>query len=324
MDSSFFEVNMRNRYLKVKTKEQMILVIVAMAMAMVLSGCFTAKPDLKQLEAKATASPYDPQTHQALADQYYQKSILDKNTYEQNYISKALREYKKVLEITPNNAAVLGRVGLIQKDLGFYSEALKYLEQSLKLDIKPKKERKALAQLYYNEGVQAVTGQDYPRGMDLFSKVLRLDPGLKEARNNLAIIYYNLGSADISAGRYEAGIIKLGKALEYNPKYKEAEQNIGTAYAQMAGQLSNEGQLDKALEYFTKSLKIKSSDDIKKNMAVVYCKKAVALQKQRDKFTEAIGLYKQAIKCCPSGNENIIKSAQNNIKALEQRMKKKK
>jgi tetratricopeptide (TPR) repeat protein len=313
---------MRNGQLKVKPKEQMMLVV--MIMAVLLAGCFTAKPDLKQLEAKAAASPYDPQTHQTLADLYYQKSILDKNTYEQNYISKALTEYKKVLEITPNNAAVLGRVGLIQKDLGFYSEAQKYLEQSLKLDLTPKKEKKALAQLYYNEGVQAVTGLDYPRGQELFSKVLRLDPDMEEARSNLAIIYFNLGSGDISAGRYEAGITKLEKALTYNPKYKEAEQNIGVAYAQMAGQLSSEWQFDKALEYFNKSLKIKESDEIKKNMAVVYCKKAVALQKQRDQYEAAIDLYQQAIKCCPAGNENIIKNAQNNIKALEQRIKKKK
>jgi tetratricopeptide (TPR) repeat protein len=293
-------------------------------LAFALSGCFSSKPDIKLLETKAIASPYDPLVHQTLADAYYTRSVLDKHTYEQNYITKALTEYKRVLEMMPNNAPVLGRVGLIQKDLGFYSEAQKYLEQALKLDQNLKPERKTLAQLYYNEGVQAVTGLDYQRGLDLFNKALRLDPGLKEAYHNLAIAYYNLATTDITASRYEAGIAKLDKALAYDPKFAEAKQYKAAAYANLAGRYANEGQFDKALECFETSLKIKPSDETKRNMAVVYCKKAVSIQKQSDRYAEAIDLYTKAIKCCPDDSENIVKNAENNIKALEQRLKNKK
>jgi tetratricopeptide (TPR) repeat protein len=290
--------------------------------SLVLLSCGSSVPDIKLCEEMAVQNPGDPDVHYQLAEAYYKKSVINDTTYNKVFLNNALLEYKKVLEITPQNARVLGKIGIIQNDLGFYFEAQKYLEEALKINFKLKEERRLLAVIYYNEGVRAVEALDYAKGLEIFGKVLKLNPGLKEARHNLAVVYYNLGSNDLSNGSFDEGIKKLKKALEYKSNYKEAKQNIGLAYTQMADEMINQGKYDKALAMFALAAKYRKGDDIKKNIALVYCKKAVAIQEYRSKTKEAIALYKKAIKCCPDKNDTLVQNARSNISTLEQRLKK--
>lgn len=101
----------------------------------------------------------------------------------------ARRFFIRSLKKNPGNTAAHYNLGLLNYDLGFYREALKYLDRAAALDPE-------FADAYYSRGMVYWKEKDYGRASRDFTRALQLDPGNKNAliRRNLSNIYLHRGT----------------------------------------------------------------------------------------------------------------------------------
>jgi tetratricopeptide (TPR) repeat protein len=77
----------------------------------------------------------------------------------------------------------------------------------------------------YQEGVKAVSAQDWNKAIELLTKAVQSEPKNADAHNLLAFSHRKKGNFDSSFAHYE-------EALKLNPGHKPAHEYIGEAYLQ--------------------------------------------------------------------------------------------
>jgi Flp pilus assembly protein TadD len=130
----------------------------------------------------------------------------------------ALAEYRKALEIDPNNAEALLNLATIYEHMGHSQEAEASYKQAIALRPDYWSGYLALALFYDDE-------KRYSESVDQLKRVIELTPDNPTAYSDLGAIYMDIGDAK----SYEAAGAAFRKSIELAPNY-EAYSNLGYLY----------------------------------------------------------------------------------------------
>ncbi len=268
---------------------------------------------------------------------------------------KVLSYYRKCLEIRKKLgdkngiATTLNHIGLEYKKRGDFVRALTHYEKAL---IIAEEERilHKIAQVSNSIGTIYAYQLDFDKAVEYFERSLQISQdSLKGQRSSIYLS--NLGNAYTELGQLEDGLDYYQKSL----KMREAvydhmvlnKRDTRKIQLDIAKNLNNigriykeQGQLDKAFDYYNKSLKIKS--EINDNNGIVYSLTEIgALYKEQGQYAKAIenckkaenlakklgNLFTQEIACgClyetykALGNDNLALTCHENMSRLQDSM----
>jgi tetratricopeptide (TPR) repeat protein len=148
---------------------------------------------------------------------------------------KALSEYRRAIEISPNYAKAYNSMGLALEKLGRDDEAIRAFEEAAAID-------STLATARNNAGSYYLRHGDVERARTWFEKAIAIDPGLAEARLNLAAILADEGKLNDAAHQ-------LQSAVAAEPDFKEGWDALGRL-------LQRVGDLSRATSAFARAVSI--------------------------------------------------------------------
>ena len=119
-----------------------------------------------------------------------------------------------------------------------FSGLLSAQEDTVKVSIGQEPEQ--LAELDYNNGLEALQKKDFNTAVELFTRSLIIKPGFDKALSNRAIAYTNLK-------RYEEALSDIRQAIMHNPENEEHYFNKSLIFAGLAQRDSQEVALDQCL-----------------------------------------------------------------------------
>ncbi len=131
--------------------------------------------------------------------------------------AQAIGQYKKAIEILPDNTEALYNLGVCYYATGDKENALKVYEQALKAT--PEYTNAA-----NNAGVIYFERKEYEKAENYFQQALKYDPGNSDALGNLGAINHNLGKLKEAIDYYK-------KALSLNPANQNVKGNLEKAEA---------------------------------------------------------------------------------------------
>jgi tetratricopeptide (TPR) repeat protein len=198
--------------------------------------------------------------------------LCDKNLPTANATEKrAFLSYK---------ASACNNIGYIYQNQGDVKRALEYYHKGLKIQ-EEISDKKGLAQSLNNIGFIYQNLNDLQKTLDYYNRSLAIREeigdkrGIGESLNNLGLVYRKYGDpfckSQIKDACMQSGV---QKALEYylrSLKIKEEikDQNgIGISYNNLGGVYSFLGDYEKALEYFNKSLDLRKQSNDKQGMSI--------------------------------------------------------
>jgi tetratricopeptide (TPR) repeat protein len=158
-------------------------------------------------------------------------TLAEKGQYE-----ASIAEWKRALEISPNDAKAHNNLGRALAGKGEFAEAVQHWQQAVAIN-------PSYAEAHNNLGVAAVRNARYNEAVAHFRKALDIYPTNAELHNNLA-------SALAGRGKFNEAVAHWQKALEINPRYAEAYNDFGNG-------LFSKGRLDEAIVQWQKSLEAK-------------------------------------------------------------------
>jgi tetratricopeptide (TPR) repeat protein len=130
-------------------------------------------------------------------------------------LDAAAGEFKKALEIHPEDAEVRYNMGVVFFAKGNYDAAIAEYRKSLNTEAANPQVYNNLGTALFAEGLeQEAAGQ--------FQKAIALAPLYAEA-------HYNLGNVFLKQGRLEEAVGCYRRALEINPRYPDAQNNLQVA-----------------------------------------------------------------------------------------------
>ena len=206
-------------------------------------------------------------------------------------LDKATLAFKKVTELSPNNADGYNNYGVILKSQGKLEKAIEFYNRAILL--KPN-----YADAYKNIGNAFQSQGKLEKAIEAYTKALFLMPNNVDTN-------FNTGNTYRELGKPEEAIEAYTKALILKPDYAEAYNNMGVAF-------HDQGKLDKALEAYTKALVIKPDyDEGHYNMGNTL--------KDQGKLNKAIEAYTKAISFNPNytnayNNMGVVLKAQGKLK----------
>jgi len=167
----------------------------------------------------------------------------------QNNIKKAIRCYKKAIELKPD-ASTYCYLGLVYKDNVEYDEAIKCFNEGLKLCF----DDNCIARLYSNLGFTYIGKRQFIEAIDCFDKVLALQDIDVEVKE-MAI--FAMGTLYSDIGNYTEAIKYLVKFIEINNNLKEDTKR---AYYILGKAYYNTENFNDAQECFQNLLELKIND----------------------------------------------------------------
>jgi tetratricopeptide (TPR) repeat protein len=184
----------------------------------------------------------------------------------------AAAEWKKALELSPEDAKIHMNLGVSLAATGKSEEAAQEYRKAIAIDAED-------AEIRVNFGVALAGAGRMAEAVAEYEKALELSPDYPEAHNNL-------GLAKASEGKLEEAIGHYRKALEINPQYAAIHNNLGAA-------LARQGKLEEAIVHFQKFLEINpDSVDVHGNLI-----RALA---QAGRTAEAAGLFEGILRLHPN------------------------
>lgn len=184
--------------------------------------------------------------------------------------------YKQLLDIVPNFAEALYRLGLVAQEDGQLDEAAAYIERAIQAD--PNQPF-----YYYSLGLILLDRGEHQEAKILLQRALALNPNFAQAHNQLGIITQG-------EQRFDEAVHYFQAAVSANPAYARAHNNLGNL-------LKAQGNLAAAIACFREALRL----DPQYSLALINL--AGALMEQGE-LGEAEKLYFRAIELNPNAPQN--------------------
>jgi predicted O-linked N-acetylglucosamine transferase (SPINDLY family) len=181
---------------------------------------------------------------------------------QQGRLDEAIADFRRAVQIDPDNAVAHGNLGLALILQGRLDEAIANCRRCVEL--KPD-----VAEGYSNLGRAWMAQGRIEEALACFRRALELRPGFAEAHNRLGLALQAQGNWQPAAASYR-------QALQANPAFPEAHLNLGNA-------LKEGGHLEEAVACYRRALQLKP------DYVEAYCNLVVALSAQ--------GLSQEAIAC---------------------------
>jgi len=198
-----------------------------------------------------------------------------------NY-TQAISYYKKSLKISEQSenkkgiASSFGNIGLVYTWQGDYPKALEYHFKALKMG-EELNDKSRIAICLGNIGIVYWRQGDYPKALEHYFKALKMDEELGDKSDiaadlsNIGLVYYDQGDYP-KALEYYFKALKMAEELKYKQLQANTLGNIGNVYVEQGKAHPNpsqrEGLFNRALEYYTKALKMDEELGNKNGIAV--------------------------------------------------------
>jgi CHAT domain-containing protein/tetratricopeptide (TPR) repeat protein len=198
-------------------------------------------------------------------------------------------------------AAAFNNLGLIKMKLGLYAEALDYFNKAENLTSNIKENLKDLAFIYNNKSRIYTFRRSYSTAIEFLEKAIRINQNLEisdsSVLQSLSTAYLNLGIIYYEMRDYNSALENLGKSarLKLNNNLSETE----LTFLNLAKTYAHTGSLDKAEEYFTRSLNTINNKFGKDyyRLAEVYFDYGLFLRSE-GRNTEAFEAHSKALSIC--------------------------
>jgi tetratricopeptide (TPR) repeat protein len=172
---------------------------------------------------------------EAPATDFYRQSDEAFDLLTKGQHDKALAEFRKLVEIEPDDTAALNNLGSALSETGQFDQAVAQFRKVLSIDPDNYK-------AYSNLGVALGRIGKFEEAAAQFEQALSISPD--DARTHSAF-----GAVLFNSGRADAAMPHLEKALDLNPGDTDARNNLG-------GILARSGRFDEAIPHFRKALEI--------------------------------------------------------------------
>jgi tetratricopeptide (TPR) repeat protein len=167
-------------------------------------------------------------------DQSKDHNNLGKALAQEGRINEALDEFQAALKISPNNADAETNIGAVLLQQGAISEAISHLRRAVeKFPRQP--------QAHINLGNALLENGETDSAIAEYEKTLELPFDYAES-------HYSIANALRKKGDVEGAITHYRKALELRPDYANAHNNLGNA-------LRQQGRIEQAEEAYEAALK---------------------------------------------------------------------
>lgn len=151
-----------------------------------------------------------------------------------NQTYKARETYLKAIQANPNDAEILFKTGQFFLFVKKYDEAKRYLNEALKLD-------ESYPKVYFFIGQAFKETQDTAKAIEFFKRAIQVDAGDYDSYIQLAQLYTKLHSSE---------------ALKYLEAAINTNDGIDEAYYARGFYYQQEGQIEKALNDYQKTITI--------------------------------------------------------------------
>ena len=179
----------------------------------------------------------------------------------------ALKAFKKVISLSPNNPDGFSNLGVTLQEQGKLDEAIEAFNKALSL--KPD-----YAEVYYNMGIALQDHGNLQEAIDAYKKTLSIKPDYAQAHNNI-------GNVLLEQRKFKESIEAYKKALTLNPNYAQAQLNMGNAQ-------KGQRNFQEAIEAYNNAIIIKP------DCAEAYFNIGIVLQEQ-EKLEKASEAYENAL-----------------------------
>jgi len=162
--------------------------------------------------------------------------------------SAAAEEYRKALEVTPNDATVHNKLGICHQHLGNEGQARREYDRALQLD-------PGYAEVWNNIGTLEQARRRFKPAVRAYKKAIETKPGL-------ATPWKNLGNAYLALGRLQEAFEAFQESFRLDPTVLLENQGPGIPAAgvdaatqgyYLAKLLAANGQTDAALEFLRRA-----------------------------------------------------------------------
>ena len=163
---------------------------------------------------------------------------------------------KRALQVNPDSIGALSQLAELERDRGNLDEAIRLFEIAMEID-------DSLPFLYQGYGDVLQRAGRLEGAEEAFQMVLQLDPDSFKAHYNLGVTYGNQRRIDDAVAEYE-------KALEIGPNHPEAS----LAHNNLGAIALDRGQTDEAMEHFERSVGVAPRHlESRYNLALIYMEK---------------------------------------------------
>ena len=226
-----------------KSREQLWITVVVALLVSALAACGGEPP---------TPTPVPPSPTPALtptpsADEHIDRGVA---YAEQGQLDEALAEYRRAIELEPDNAGAYRNVGTSLGEQGQWEEAAVAYERAIELDPEFGEAYGDLVAVYLNL-------ERLSDAVAAGERAIELSPDYAGAHNNLGVAYREQGRTDEATaqwqeaieldpdnvnprvhlgrsygmqGRLDEAIVQLQEAIRIDPDYANAHFNLGMVY----------------------------------------------------------------------------------------------
>lgn len=130
--------------------------------------------------------------------------------------ARAAEEYKKLLEISPDDKDLHSHMGETYFKMGMFDEAIAEIEEVMRLDPENWVQREAIGDIYNKKG-------DSDEALRQYERTLGINPDNALCNRKLGRLYYE-------KGEYRSAVRVFLRSLEIDPGFGEAHLGLGLAY----------------------------------------------------------------------------------------------
>jgi tetratricopeptide (TPR) repeat protein len=160
----------------------------------------------------------------------------------------AMQEYRKALEINPNNAEAHLRLGFILYNVKqMYKDGITHYLKALQLD--PSDPR-----IHHDLGMALLHQRQFDRAIEHLSEALRRMPQDLSEQYNLATLHSSLGRAYLLKGKLAEAAVHLSEAVRLDPKNANTHYNLALT-------LAEQGNLDQTIKHYSTAVSLEPKID---------------------------------------------------------------
>jgi CHAT domain-containing protein len=197
--------------------------------------------------------------------------------------------------------AAYNNLGLIKKNLGFYSEALDYYNHAENLCSNRQQHFRELADIFINKSRIYTFQKSYGTAIAYLEKAIRIYNNIDKLESNIfqriSTAYLNIGIVYYEAKEYRIAQEYLEKSANLKLKYKLSE--IELTYLNLAKTYMQLKDIIKAEEYFNRSINCFTNETGENyyRKAELYLDYGLFLQSV-ERYNEALEAHKNALSIC--------------------------